>query len=185
MYTRAIHTEVLADLSTDSFLQALRCFQAVRGPVKTLFSDAGTNFIGGKNQLENELLSMRDSELKQYLTANKIEFHTITPGASHQGGVWERQIRSIRAILNGMAGKYARRLDTNTLRTSLYEVMAMVNSRPLSTDNLSKPDEVVLTPNHLLTAKSFQLPPPGDFDQEEIYGRQMYRKSQQVAEEFW
>ena len=186
MYSRAVHIELLDDLTTDSFLQALRCFQAVRGPVRTLFSDAGTNFMGARNVLEQELLNMQNSELKEFLAANKVEFKTNTPGASHQGGVWERMIQTIRSILNSMTARYASRLNTSALRTAFYEIAAMINSRPLSTDNLCTPDEIVITPNHLLTSKSAQLPPPpGNFNNEEIYGKHMYRKSQQVAEEFW
>ncbi|XP_067940311.1 uncharacterized protein [Watersipora subatra] len=185
LYTRAIHIELIDDLSTDSFLQALRRFQAVRGPVTTVFSDAGTNFVGGRNQMEQDLLNMRSKELKDYLMTKKIKFETNTPTASHQGGVWERQIRTIRSILQGMSLKYSKRMTTESLRTAFYEIMATVNSRPISTDSLSDTDAII-TANHLLTMKSQHFPPPpGEFDSAEIYGRLMYRKSQQLAEEFW
>ena len=46
---RAIHLEMLEDLTTDAFLNALRCFIAIRGPVRQIRSDQGTNFLGGKN----------------------------------------------------------------------------------------------------------------------------------------
>lgn len=39
MCSRAIHIEVLDDLSTDAFLNALRCFIAIRGNVSQLRSD--------------------------------------------------------------------------------------------------------------------------------------------------
>ena len=46
--------------------------------------------------------------------------------------------------------------------------------------------EPVITANHLLTGKSqCILPPPGEFDNEEVYGRHMYRKCQQMAADFW
>ena len=34
LYSRAVHIKVVDDLSTDSFLNALRCFLALRGVVK-------------------------------------------------------------------------------------------------------------------------------------------------------
>ena len=43
MCSSAIHIEVLDDLSTDAFLNALRCFIAIRGNVSQLRSDQGTN----------------------------------------------------------------------------------------------------------------------------------------------
>ncbi len=48
MCSRAIHIEVLDDLSTDAFLNALRCFIAIRGNVSQLRSDQGTNFVGAR-----------------------------------------------------------------------------------------------------------------------------------------
>ncbi len=48
--SRAVHIETTVDLSTDSFLNALRRFQALRGPLRLLRSDQGTNFIGADNK---------------------------------------------------------------------------------------------------------------------------------------
>ncbi|XP_067932318.1 uncharacterized protein [Watersipora subatra] len=135
--------------------------------------------------MEQDLLNLRSKELKDYLVTKKIKFETNTPTASHQGGVWERQIRTIRSILQGMSTKYSKRMTTESLRTAFYEIMATVNSRPISTDSLSDMDAII-TANHLLTMKSQHFPPPpGEFDSAEIYGRLMYRKSQQLAKEFW
>lgn len=184
-YSRGIHIELLDDLTTDSFLQALRRFQAIRGQVKTILCDNGTNFIGGRNQLIKDLVSMDDSQLKAYLLDNKIEFKTNTPSASHQGGLWERQIRTIRSILNAMSTRYSGRLTTESLRTAFMEITGAINNRPISVTSM-KETEPIITVNHLLTGKSWPiLPAPGEFTSEEIYGRQMYRKSQQVAKEFW
>lgn len=108
------------------------------------------------------------------------------PSASHQGGVWERQIRTIRSVLNGMFEKYQSRVDTATLRTMFYKMMNIVNSRPLAVDSINSPHKTVITPNHILTMKSQQsVPPPGRFDTEDIYGQKRWRKTQQFAEEFW
>jgi len=67
------------------------------------------------------------------------------------GGVWERQIRSVRNVLNSMLNMHKTRLDSTTLRTFFYEAMAIVNGRPLNTlDDGNTPP----TPNQLLTMKS-------------------------------
>lgn len=49
--TRAVHLEVNESMSTSSFINALRRFLAVSGPVKHLRSDRGTNFIGACREL--------------------------------------------------------------------------------------------------------------------------------------
>lgn len=41
LYSRAVHLEMLEDLSTDSFINSLRCFISLRGPVLLLYCDQG------------------------------------------------------------------------------------------------------------------------------------------------
>lgn len=51
LYSRAVHLEPLDDLSTDCFLNCLRCIIAIRGKISTIRCDQGTNFIGASRQL--------------------------------------------------------------------------------------------------------------------------------------
>jgi hypothetical protein len=44
--TRAVHIEVVASLTMEAFLAALRRFIACRGKPRTIYSDNGTNFQG-------------------------------------------------------------------------------------------------------------------------------------------
>lgn len=149
--SRAVHIETLDDLTTDAFMNALRTFIAIRGPVRQLRCDQGTNFMGPKRML-SELLKGMDQERQR---AFVCELAVNIPSASHMGGVWERHIRTIRSILTVMLDKSVSRLDTTTLRMFLYETMAIINSRPLSVDHLQDPTgPEPLTPNHILTMKS-------------------------------
>jgi hypothetical protein len=52
--TKAIHIELVMDLTTQEFLGALRRFISRRGHPHNLYSDNGTNFVGANNEL-NEL----------------------------------------------------------------------------------------------------------------------------------
>ncbi len=87
------------------------------------------------------------------------------------GGVWERQIKTTRIVLSALLDQAGTQLDEETLQTILYETEAIVNSRPLTTDNLSSPTEAEpLTPNHMLTMKSrILLTPPGEFQKADLY----------------
>lgn len=49
--TKAIHLELVHDLSTAAFIAALRRFVARRGVPSDIYSDRGTNFIGASNDL--------------------------------------------------------------------------------------------------------------------------------------
>lgn len=115
------------------------------------------------------------------------EFVMNPPSASHMGGAWERQIRTIRSVLTSILDQASQRLDSSSLRTYLYEVMTIINSRPLTAHLLSDPaGPQPLTPNHILTMKSsIVLPPPGDFVKEDLYLRKRWRKVQHLANEFW
>ena len=101
---------------------------------------------------------MNKQKIQQFLRANNcdvFEFKKNVPAASHMGRVWERQIRTVRSILVNLLEQNGTQLDDESLRTLLCETAAIVNSRPLTTDNLNDPASLeLLTPNHLTTMKS-------------------------------
>ncbi|XP_044317752.1 uncharacterized protein LOC123038125 [Drosophila rhopaloa] len=49
--TKAIHLELVQDLSTQAFLGALKRFILTRGKPARIWSDNATNFVGAKNEL--------------------------------------------------------------------------------------------------------------------------------------
>ena len=187
MNSCAVHIEVLDDMTTDAFLNVLRCFTAIRGPVHQLRSDQGSNLVGARNELAAAIKEMNVNKIASHLRDQDGEFLLNPPYSSHRGGVWERQIKTIRRILDHLLKDLAGRLDTSSFRTFLYEAMAIINRRPLSTQCLSDPlSPIPLTPNHLLTMKQrVYFPPPGCFTPEDIYARRRWRRVQHVVEQFW
>ena len=187
--SRAIHIEVTHSLNTDSFILALRRFVARRGAVRTMRSDNGGNFEGADNETKRAYKEMDHQKIKDFLAENNcdwMEWERNPPTASHMGGVWERQIRSVREILQSLLKSNAHILNDESLHTLLLEAEAIVNSRPLTTENLNDPDSMPLTPSRLLTMKSkLILPPPGVFQKEDIYSRKRWRRVQHIANEFW
>lgn len=185
--SRAIHIEMVEDLTTDAFINALRCFIAIRGPVRQIRSDQGTNFVGAKNELEKSLLELDKERISTYLAQNQCDFKMNVPEASHRGGIWEHQIRTVRSVMSSVLAQARGRLDDASLRTFFYEAMSIVNNRPLTTDIISDPKSAEpLTPNHLLTMKtSVPLPPPGNFAREDLYTRKRWQRVQFLTEQFW
>ena len=185
---RAVHIEVLDDMTTDAFLNGLRCFIALRGKVRMIRCDQGSNFIGAKHELKEELKKLDHKTVTSRLLELECEFKFNPPSSSHMGGIWERQIRNIRNVLTGILDNCAARLDTSCLRTLMYEAMAIVNSRPLTVENLERADgPLPLTPNHVLTMKSgiVMPPPPGVFEREDLYLKKRWRRVQYLADTFW
>nr|XP_017214445.2 uncharacterized protein LOC101885244 isoform X1 [Danio rerio] len=181
--SRAIHIEMLEDMSTDAFINSLRCFIAIRGTVRQIKCDQGTNFIGAKNELNSALQELDPERLTTFLANKQCDFVLNAPHSSHAGGVWERQIKTVRSVLNATITLSAGRLNDASLRTVFYEAMAVVNSRPLTIDNLNDPKSLEpLTPNHLITMKpTTALPPPGKFIREDMYTKKRWRRVQYLC----
>ena len=100
--SRAIHLEVLNTMTTDSFLNAYHQFVSHHGPVRQLQSDQGSNFIGAMNELQRAISEIDNNRIREELLTNNcdwVEFKVNVPHASHMGGVWECQIRSVRNVL--------------------------------------------------------------------------------------
>ena len=188
--SRAVHIETTCTLETDSFLLALRRFIARRGPVRSIRSDNGTNFVGADNELTRAFKEMDHERLGAALGEMgcdwMITWKRNPPTASHMGGVWERQIRSVRDILQSLLKTNGHLLNDESLRTLLLEAEAIVNSRPLTVDSLSDPTCLPLSPAQVLTMKSkVVLPPPGVFEEADLYCRKRWRRVQHLANEFW
>ena len=186
MASRAVHIEIAHSMNADSFIQALRRFISRRGTIRELRSDRGTNFIGAESELERAFDEM-DDKVKTELLKEGIDWIKNPATASNFGGVWERQIRSVRNVMNALIKQHGRQLDDESLRTFVCEAEAIVNSRPLTVETLSDPlSSLPLTPNALLTGKSkLILSPPGKFQNEDVYCRRRWRRVQHISNEFW
>ena len=187
--SRAVHIEVTSKMDTDSFIQALRRFVARRGAVRTIRSDNGGNFVGAENELRKAWQEMDHTKIANELRLSNcdwIQWERNVPVASHMGGVWERQIRTVRSVLSSMLKSDPRPLDHESFSTLMAEVEAIVNSRPLTIEDINDPESMPLTPNHLLTLKSkVILPLPGVFQNADLYCRKRWRAVQHLANVFW
>jgi len=105
---------MLDDMSTDAFINNLRRFVAIRGTVRQICSDQGTYFIGVKN----ELFAKCDvPKVVSHLAEKHFDFLLNAPSVCHYRGVWERQIRTIRNVMNSVLLLCPECLDDSSLRT--------------------------------------------------------------------
>ena len=111
-----------------------------------------------------------------------VRLEKQSPSASHMGGVWERQIRTVRKVLSAILRDHSGSLNDESFRTLLAESECIVNSRPLTTENLQDPASLPLSPNSILTMKNkLVLPPPGVFQKSDMYCRKRWRQVQHLA----
>ena len=87
-------------------------------------------------------------------SADWIQWKRNPPLASHMGGVWERQIQSVRNILSSLMKTHGVSLDEESLNTLFVEVEGIVNSRPLVAEIINYAhSQAALSPSHILTMK--------------------------------
>ncbi|XP_043063802.1 uncharacterized protein LOC122319967 [Drosophila ficusphila] len=91
--TKAAHLEVVQDLTTDSFIAALRRFISLRGTPRTIWSDNATNFVGAKSEL-GELKELFLSEQHTASIASSCLADGIDWKFIHFGGLWEAAVKS-------------------------------------------------------------------------------------------
>ena len=180
--TRAVHIDILASLDTDSFLMALRRFIARRGKPAELLSDQGTNFKGGERELREAFQALHPG-LKEELSVHQISFKFNPPNAPHFGGIWEREIRSVKAALYATVQPHA--IQEEVLRTVLIEVEGILNSKPLGyvSSDVADPDPV--TPNLLLMGRLDPSLPQTVYEESELLSQRRWKHSQILADQFW
>ncbi len=162
MCTRAIHLELVCDLSTDSFLAAFSRFTARSGMPSEVISDNGSNFIGARSELME--LQKFFNQLKSYdgveLLSTKYEmlWKFSPPKTPHFGGLWERAVRSMKSILKKIMKD--KRHTYDEFETCLCTAESLLNSRPiLPLDSLSPDGPTSLTAGHFLVGRHLRLPP--------------------------
>lgn len=154
MATKAVHLELVDSLSTQEFIQAFLRFTSIRGKCTHLWSDNATNFVGADAELERMAKSWSDADSDAYfeLRANmKVNCHFITPSSAHQGGLWESAVKSMKYHLYRLVG--AQTLLDSDMRTILAQIMAILNSRPLTALSDDPDDLEFLSPNQLLNLR--------------------------------
>ena len=179
---RAVHIEVADNLSTDSFVNAVLRFVRRRGAPRIIYSDNGTNFKGSEVDVLQALKSWDQDRIRSSLTRRGVEWVFNPPGASHQGGVWERLIRSTKKILRSLVGQ--RELNDQSLRTFLAEVEKIMNDRPITPVSSDPRDLEALTPNHILLLRQNPSTSAREFSGQDKYNAR-WKHVQILADSFW
>ncbi|XP_065939369.1 uncharacterized protein [Magallana gigas] len=183
---RAVHIEVIEEMTSSSFINAMRRFIAMRGAVSEFRSDRGTNFVGAASELNMNIVNVEDSSMRAFLEDKRIAWKFNPPHASHFGGSLERTIGIARRILDAMLmdTKHGK-LTHEVLTTFMAEVMAIMNSRPLLPVSSDVEAPFILSPQMLLTQKTQEVPTEfKDLDVKDMY-RSQWKMVKVMANTFW
>ena len=84
---RAVHLELVPDLTTDSFLRAFRRFVSTRGMCHTIYSDNAKTFKKAEKLLKEYDEIMNGKIFKDYLIENDVNWKYIVDRAAWWGGI--------------------------------------------------------------------------------------------------
>lgn len=105
---KAVHLEIVNDLTAEAFLAALKRFIARRGRPMEIYSDNGTNFVGTNNELRKIVKSLfkarSKDEIENFIANEGIRWNFNPPSAPHFGGLWEAGIKSLKYHLKRVIG---------------------------------------------------------------------------------
>ena len=145
--TRAVHLEIVVDLTVDTFLLAFRRFASRKSVPHTMISDNASTFLAAAEELEKLMTS---ETLKEALEGQNVSWHFIPKRAPWYGGFWERMIGLTKQALKKTLGRAF--VTLNQLETIIVEIEAMLNDRPLTyvSPDLTDPQPLTPSPSHLL-----------------------------------
>lgn len=160
---KAVHLELVSDLSSEAFLAALRRFIARRGKCSYLYSDNAKNFCGTERNLR-ELREMfiedsNFSKISKEMAGEGIVWKFTPPYSPHFGGLWESAVKSFKYHFRRVVGNSVHTFEE--LSTIICQIEAVINSRPLTPLSTDPDDVTCLTPSHFLIGdNSVGLPEP-------------------------
>ena len=145
--SRAIHLELLDNMETTTFLQALRRLAARRGHPTTIVSDNAKTFKAAASELRRLLKAVNWPAVIDENTRHGTKWIFATEKAPWSNALAERMVRTIKTALRTAIG--TARLNRSEMETLLIEVEGIVNNRPLGIVSSNPEDPLPITPAEL------------------------------------
>ena len=143
--TRAIHLEVVSDLSEESFLQAFRRFVSRRSLPEMMILDNASTYLSAASEIEQLVKSTTVQDTLRY---RGTTWQFIPKRAPWYGGFWERLIGLTKMTMKKVLGRTF--VSLTSLQTIATEIEAVLNDRPITYMSSDVSDPEPLTPAHLL-----------------------------------
>ena len=139
---RAIHIELVPDMSTNQFVLALVRFVNLYGIPSHIYSDNDRSIVAGANLVSHVLAS---SEFKENFDKYNIKHIRIPMYSPWVGATWERMIGTLKCCL----AKTLLRVVPSYFRllTILSDIQLAINSRPLTYRCAQDASLEIISPN--------------------------------------
>ena len=151
--TRALHLEIVDDMTADQFLMALRRFILRRGTPTEIICDNAKQFKAAKTATERAWDDVvTNKNVYDYVSTKGIKWTFIVEFSPWSGRFYERLIGLVKSSLRKSIGSVC--LTKTQLATIVTETEAILNSRPLTYVDEDINSANVLTPNDFLSPYS-------------------------------
>ncbi|XP_024881254.1 uncharacterized protein LOC112460690 [Temnothorax curvispinosus] len=185
--TKAVHIELVSDLTSESFFSALRRFMSRRGKPACIYSDNGTTFVGAHKQIKEFYDLINDNQVRddinQFVREQETSWSFIPPNAPHFGGLWEAAVKSAKYHMTRIIGQA--HLTFEEMQTVLCEVEAILNSRPLTQLSADPNDLAYLSPGHFLVGTALNSFPCHDLQDINKNRLTRWQRVEQIRQHFW
>lgn len=181
MATKAVHLELVSDLSSAAFLAALRRMAARRGAPTHIYSDNGTNFVRANKTLREEYINLQinlDDDFYRAITDMQIQWHFNAPSWPNAGGLWDAAVKSLKHHIKRVVGE--QKLTYEEYSTLLAQLEACLNTRPLCAISEDPEDIDYLTPSHFLSSG-----PTLTIIETERDARTRWQLTQKIFDDIW
>ncbi|XP_044744571.1 uncharacterized protein LOC123306576 [Coccinella septempunctata] len=169
MVTKAVHIELVTELSTQAFFLCFKRFISRRVRPNMKFSDNGTQFVGSNNELLNIVKSNGDL----------ITCKFIPPKAPNFGGIWESNEHRLKRIIGNSQLRYE---DFSTI---LCQIESILNSRPLTPLSCSPDDMSPLTPAYFLIGRPLTSLPESNYVDIPDGRLKLHQQRPKMVQLFW
>lgn len=175
MKCKAVHLELVSDLTSEAFIAALNRFISLRaGSIEHMYSDNGTNFVGSKRIMSQAYELWNDRDVARHLSLNSIQLHFIVPSAA---------VKATKFHLRRIGGAHT--FTYEELTTLLTKISACLNSRPLVPLSDDPTDILTLTPGHFITGQPTVTPLGPPLTSADINLLTSWQKIEKLQQEFW
>lgn len=179
---KAVHLELVGDLSTEAFILALRRFISRKGKPREIWCDNGSNFVGAHRQL-GTFVESNWTSVSEPFAEEGIKFKFSPAYSPNFGGLHEAAVKSAKYHMKRALG--SSHLTYEELATLFTQIEAILNSRPLSPLSSNPHDLSPLTPGHFLIGRPLMSLPAPDLQEVKASSLHRYARIEQARQHFW
>ncbi|XP_055584794.1 uncharacterized protein LOC129737659 [Uranotaenia lowii] len=187
LVTKAVHMEIVADLSTQSFLASFKRFTAIRGTPKLVMCDNAKNFVGADRELRELKQLFVDQQFQRTVITEAevdgVDFKFIPPRSPNFGGLWEAAVKSFKRHFRRTIGNNP--LTYDELHTVVHQISAILNSRPLTPLSNDPDDYQALTPGHFLVGRPITAFPEPDLQDLPLNRLSLWQEKEMFVQRIW